>query len=270
MSNLQSHRKLLGQYRTELEGLGRARGTITLRCSHVRRALEYIDKPVEQIGRADLMGWLAANDWGAPARASARASLQNFWAWLAANGLCADVAKDIPRPRQPRAVPRPANDDDILQALRCADSDIQLAIEIMASTGLRRAECARIKSSDLTYTPAPYLRVIGKGGHERFVPVPAFLAKKISARGGWLFPGNDSGHISPGWLGKRIGRALPPGVTPHMLRHRYATTVYRNSGDLRAVQHLLGHASVATTQVYVALGTDQIEQAARTAWQLAS
>jgi len=73
-----------------------------------------------------------------------------------------------------------------------------------------------------------------------------------------------------GWLGKLIARYLPDGWTPHKLRHRFATVAYGDAHDLRAVQQLLGHASVATTQVYVAVRGDAVTTAASAAWRIAA
>ncbi|MFW9231762.1 tyrosine-type recombinase/integrase [Corynebacterium striatum] len=139
----------------------------------------------------------------------------------------------------------------------------------MASCGLRRAECAALKGCDVEPVGQGWqLRIKGKGGHERLVPCPPHLAHRIR-RGGYLFPGKIDGHISPAWLGKLIKRSLPGSWTPHKLRHRFGSVVYDQSRDLRAVQELLGHASLATTQVYVASTSSAQRAAAQTAWKIA-
>lgn len=78
---------------------------------------------------------------------------------------------------------------------------------------------------------------------------------------GYLFPGTDDGHLSPRWVGKLMARALPDHWTAHTLRHRFATRAYRGSRNLRAVQLLLGHSSVATTERYTAVDDDEIRAA---------
>lgn len=104
----ESHEFLRG-WRAELEAAGRARGTIALRLSHVRRALAAIGTPPATITRADLVAWLADQDWGAEARRSARASLRAAWSCAAAAGAVTDnVAADLPAVAAPRAVPHPA------------------------------------------------------------------------------------------------------------------------------------------------------------------
>lgn len=266
-------REVVEKYHNELRAAGRAKGTIQVRLSHIRRALNWIGKPVDQVERGDLVDWLAAGKWGSSARASARTSLRQFFKWAKLSGLIdVDPAEDIPAIRKPRAIPRPVPDAYIVDALhdRKVDPRAKLAIEIMSTCGLRRTECAQVAGRDVEPVGQGWqLRVVGKGGHVRVVPCPPHLAQRIRAAGGWLFPGSIDGHISPSWLGKLISRALVAGYTPHTLRHRFGSVAYERSHDLRAVQELLGHASLATTQVYVASSDTSRRSAAMTAWKIA-
>lgn len=75
---------------------------------------------------------------------------------------------------------------------------------------------------------------------------------------GYLFSGQIDGHISPGHVGVLLSRLMPAGWSMHKLRHRYATRGYAGTGNLRAVQEALGHASVATTQRYTAVSSAQV------------
>jgi integrase/recombinase XerC len=93
------------------------------------------------------------------------------------------------------------------------------------------------------------------------VPVGDDLAAAIAGADGWLFPGDENGHLSPRWVGKLMAGALPDHWTAHTLRHRFATRAYRGSRNLRAVQVLLGHSSVATTERYTAVDNDEIRAA---------
>ena len=209
--------------------------------------------------------FLANPAWGPAARRSMHASLKAFMRLL--DGVPgAGVLDEIPAAKVPRGVPRPVRDDDIRAALRRAPERVQLMIELMAYGGLRRGEVATVKGSDIA---GQWLTVVGKGGAARQVPLPAHLARRIQARGpGWTFPGQIDGHLSPRRVGELVGELLPPGVTAHQLRHRYATAVYGHSRDIRAVQMLLGHARLDTTMIYTAVDSDITAAAAATAWSL--
>lgn len=121
---------------------------------------------------------------------------------------------------------------------------------------------------DLTRGPTgAALLVNGKGSKRRTVPVGDDLAAAIAGDGadGYLFPGADDGHPSPRYVGDLMADALPDHWTAHTLRHRFATRAYRGSRNLRAVQTLLGHSSVATTERYTAVDDDEIRAAAMAA-----
>lgn len=139
-------------------------------------------------------------------------------------------------------------------------------IRLAAEAGLRRGEVAVVHSRDLLKDLAgKSLLVHGKGDKDRVVPLCESLGRELAVRmrkqPGWLFPGNIGGHISPAWVGKRVGRLLPEGITMHSLRHYFATGTYRRSRDLLAVQQLLGHTSPAITQLYVQVDQDRLRAA---------
>lgn len=263
---------VLNEFRAELVAGGRSPGTIALRMSHARRCLAEVGKPIDHITRGDLVTWLAGHQWGPSARASARASIRVLFKWAYAAGIApVDVSTDLPTVIQPRAVPRPTPDLIVMGAMRSAPPLVAVAIELMATTGVRRSECARIKSGDVEpHGQGHALRVVGKGGHVRLIPLAPHLAARIQAAGGWLFPGGDHGHISPGWLGKLISRALPETWTGHKLRHRYGSTAYAHGHDIRAVQELLGHASIETTRGYVAVDGASVAASAAATWRIAA
>ena len=158
--------------------------------------------------------------------------------------------------------PRPAPDSAWSAALAIADPRVRLMLRLAAEAGLRRAEIARVHRRDLTvgHTGATLL-VHGKGGKLRALPISDALAAAIARADGYLFPGDEDGHLSPRYVGKLMAGALPDHWTAHTLRHRFATRAYRGSRNLRAVQTLLGHSSVATTERYTAVDDDEIRAA---------
>lgn len=256
-------------YRHELQAAGRSKGTIEVRLCHIRRALTDIGKVPTDVTRRDLIEWMASRDLAPSTRRGLRASLRSFFDWLASETGTDSVAARLPTVPIPRAVPRPASDYAIAEALNSAPEWVALAIEVMATCGLRRAECATLRSDDVQAVGQGWiLRVTGKGGHERLIPCPPLLAKRLKRCGGWVFPGGQCGHVSPGWLGKQVSRYMDSGLTAHTLRHRYASVAYNTSHDLRAVQTLLGHASVATTQIYTSIDDGMVRSVASVAWKI--
>ncbi len=143
--------------------------------------------------------------------------------------------------------------------------------------GLRISEALGLSRADLE---GPTLRVTGKGGKTRLVPlldavhqaVEAYLALvpfKLTPSQP-LFRGVKGGVLSPRLIQSRMAQlrgalGLPPGATPHALRHSFATHLLGRGGDLRAIQELLGHASLSTTQIYTAVDTERLLEAYRAA-----
>lgn len=250
-----------------LKAAGLSPETIDLRQRHVHRALAQIGQPLDDLSERDLIDWFATQKWKPATRRSYRASLQLFFKWRANAGLGANLADNLPSVAVPRAIPRPASDQIILEAIRTAPPRVQLMMELMAYGGLRRGETSRVHSRNLN---GEWLEVTGKGGHTRLVPLPPHLCNQIRDARGWLFPGDIDGHLSAPYVGKLVSRHLPTGITAHMLRHRFATVTYRRSKDIRAVQTLLGHAKLDTTMIYVGLDDDARRAAAGGAWSLDS
>jgi integrase/recombinase XerC len=176
-------------------------------------------------------------------------------------------------PRSARALPRALSPDEAVRLVSIADDD-HLAIrdramfELLYSSGLRLAELVSLTAGDISFDEAT-VRVTGKGNKTRVVPVGSHALLAIRA---WLplraslqradepalFLNRHGGALSARAVQARlktwgIKQGLPGHVHPHMLRHSFASHVLQSSGDLRAVQEMLGHASISTTQVYTHL-----------------
>ena len=257
--------EIITEWEQWLTAANRAHGTIALRTAHVRRVLDHIGLDLMSITASDILQYLADQTWSPATRRSYRASISSFFAFAHARGAASWDGADLPAAPVPRSVPRPASDEIIRAALARADDRATLMIELMAYGGLRRCEVATVKGADVT---GQWLHVTGKGGHTRVVPLPRHLAARIRKTTGWLFPGAIDGHLSARRVGEIVGALLPDGVTAHALRHRFATCVYQRSGDIRAVQTLLGHAKLDTTMVYVAVQDAARMQAASMSWTL--
>lgn len=243
---------------------GRPSTTVRLRVLWVRRFAREIGAGPGGVSLEMIEAWSASYDWAADTRKSAHASVRAFFAWAERAGVVGESpAKLLAVIKSPVRVRPGASRGQIAQALERSDARVGLMIRLASEAGLRRGEVAKVAARDLGEDLlGPCLVVHGKGGKDRTVPITAGLAREITrqARGGFAFPGNDNGHLSAPHVGKLVAGALPHGVIMHDLRRGFATRAYQASGDLLAVQELLGHASPDTTRRYVSLPSGRLRQ----------
>lgn len=257
-------------FASEQHAAKRSTNTIATRVGHLRAfALAHPRSDPLTVTRDQLVDYLAGNDWTPRTTHSVRSSLRVFFRLLHdLEHRRDDPARTLPTVKLPRALPRPCPDHVIVTAYSSTtDPRVTLAIRIATETGLRRGEVARLKPADVEGRPGNYcVHVVGKGGHERTVPISDELAAQLlSVTTAWVFPAPLGGPITPRHLGKLITRALPGPWTTHTLRHRFATVAYQTTSDLRAVQELLGHTSPVTTAIYTKVSDDSMRRAAMAA-----
>jgi len=262
---------LIDDYLVTLAAVGQRPATIALRRALLCRMTRGLDgvTPLDLTGER-LVAWFGRQThWSIETRRSYRATARGFFAWAYKAGrVPAYLGDELPPVRQRKAPPRPAPDHAWRAALEAADARVTLMLRLAGEAGLRRAEVARVHHRDLVEGADGWsLLVHGKGGKPRLVPISDSLAEgmrqthTLAPVGGWLFPTGLGGHLTAGQVGKLVARALPDGWTMHTLRHRFATRAYRGTHNLRAVQVLLGHESVATTERYVGVDDSEIRAA---------
>jgi integrase len=265
----ESWQRDVDDYLITLNAAGQRVATIRYRNSILCMAARGLGCPPADVTAEKLIDWLGRKQHLSPnARHGYRSTLSGFFSWLyRCDRTPVYLGDSLPRVRVPKAPPRPAGDQVWEAALAKADRRLELMLRLAAEAGLRRAEVAQVHSGHLYDGSCPQLLVHGKGGKQRIVPISEHLAFLIRESGdGWLFSNGVGGHLTAGHVGKLIARALPGDWTAHTLRHRFATRAYRGSHDLRAVQRLLGHESVLSTERYTAVDDDEIRAAAACAW----
>ncbi len=235
---------------------------------------------------ADLRSYLAwRRNSGAGARTLGRglAGVRSLLRFLERRGLAnAAGAAALRAPKQPKSLPKPLT---ALDAKRVVSAGAQLAEEpwiaarnvavltLLYGSGLRISEALGLTSGELASADEKVLRITGKGGKTRLVPVlPVAMQAVAEYRRlcpyhldpqGLLFRGARGGALNPAIVQREMARLrsalnLPATATPHALRHSFATHLLGRGGDLRTIQELLGHASLSTTQVYTGVDTARL------------
>ena len=212
------------------------------------------------------------------------ASIRGFYRFAFGDGLIErDVAAHLDLPRQPRLLPETLTVAEVDALLEAApDLRARALLELLYAAGLRVSEALGLDREDLS-PDGGFVRVIGKGDKERLVPVgdialdwltrwmadgrPGLLMLQHVAppRGGPLFLGDRGGRLARQQafaIVKVAARTagLPPAVSPHTLRHSFATHLLEGGADLRIVQELLGHASISTTQLYTHVTGERVRE----------
>jgi len=243
-----------------------------------------------ELRAADMRAFLASRrEAGIEARSLARAlsAIKSFFRFLEREGVVASEALNILRtPRAKKSLPKPltvaeaksaiATTADLEERPWVAARDMAV-LSLCYGAGLRISEALSLTRADLE---GPVLRVTGKGNKTRMVPLIAAVRASIGTylslcpfklgAAQPLFRGVKGGVLSPRLIQLRVAQlrgalGLPPSATPHALRHSFATHLLGRGGDLRAIQELLGHASLSTTQIYTAVDTDRLLESYRAA-----
>jgi len=239
-----------------------------------------------------VIGDLAARGFSAASQARRLSALRQFYKFLHAEGLRGDDPTGvIDSPRKTRPLPKVLSIDDVSRLLAQAEADITTAqdkeetlrrirfralLELLYATGMRVSELVSLPYRVLA-DDGRFLIIRGKGAKERMVPMSrpsraaldVWLATigEVAEEAGFLFPANSAeGHLSRQVFARELkevaGRAGIPvaKVSPHVLRHAFASHLLAGGADLRAVQELLGHADISTTQIYTHVLDERLRQ----------
>lgn len=268
-------RNTLAAYRRDLEGYARWAGNPQGGLRHATAA--------------DLAAWLARRSAaGYSARSNARllSTLRLFYAWALRRGLRSDDPSALlDAPRRPRSLPKALSESEAAALLDAAAPDTpeglrdRAMLELMYACGLRVSELVTMPATAANLRQG-VVRVHGKGGKDRLVPLGEEAAhwlaryaaearpQLLGRRGevAWLWIGAGGAPLTRQQCWRRV-KALaaaagidPARISPHGLRHSFATHLLNHGADLRALQLLLGHASLSTTQIYTQVARARLQQ----------
>ena len=240
---------------------------------------------------------LGARGLSAATASRRRAAVRQFYRFVLGEGWRADdPSRRVEAPKKGRSLPKVLSREEMDRLIAAAAAKdgahgLRLAcmVELAYASGLRISELTGLPLAVLARDPA-YLVVKGKGGKERLAPLndaarsavkaylevrAGFLPKGDKANP-WLFPSRSAGgRLTPRRFAQLLDEAAalagidPARVSPHVLRHAFATHLLEGGADLRVVQTLLGHADIATTQIYTHLAGDRLRQVVETKHPLA-
>ena len=232
----------------------------------------------------EFLAW--RSDQGYDARSTARmlSSLRGFYRWLLRKErISSDPAQLIESPRLGRSLPKTLTEDDVEGLLAAPDLHTDLGVrdrtmlEILYACGLRVTELVELEVSRVNLRQG-VLRIYGKGSKERLVPMGEaaceWLERYLSSSREAFLKGCQSDVLFPGRGGKPVTRqtfwhrikkyAVIAGIdkplSPHVLRHAFATHLLNHGADLRVVQMLLGHSDLSTTQIYTHVAQHRLQQ----------
>jgi integrase/recombinase XerD len=262
----------LGAYRADLMTLA--------------RGLAESGKFIEQASKADLLGFIADRvQGGAKPRSTARqlSSFRRFYRYLVREGLRdADPTADIEMPRIGRSLPKSLSEDEVDSLLNAPNTDEPLGhrdramLELLYATGLRVSELINLRQSQVNFNQG-VLRIVGKGDRERLIPLgdesQRWLTDFIDGPRMEILLERQTDYLFPTRRGDRMTRqafwhiikryadkaGIRKKLSPHSLRHAFATHLLNRGADLRVVQLLLGHSDLSTTQIYTHVARERLK-----------
>ena len=211
-------------------------------------------------------------------------SIKTFYKYLVLDGLvAANPAGDLETPKIRRKLPRVLSVDEVDRLMEAPKVTLPLGIrdramlELMYGTGVRVSELLSLQLDDINFT-AGFLRCLGKGRKERIIPVNQtasdWVQRYLARSRNLLSKSSQERALFLNARGKRMSRQgffkilnayakaaeIDKEVTPHTLRHSFATHLLENGADLRAVQEMLGHSDISTTQIYTHLTRSRLRE----------
>ena len=206
------------------------------------------------------------------------ASLRGFFKWATSMGvLDKNPASTLEQPKVPQRLPKVVSIKDIEAILHCELSTLEhVIIELLYSCGLRVSELVNLKVSDVDLN-SKYVRCFGKGSKERIIPMGEvakkvlkeymqsreIIIKKHGLNSRKLLILEDGRFVNRQYVYSLIharGKIINKNISPHTLRHSFATHLLENGADLRVVQELLGHSDVSTTQLYTHISKKRLKE----------
>jgi integrase/recombinase XerD len=256
---------------------GLSKNTIAAYRADLEQLAAFSKKPFEQIEEQDLFAFLASRGGRASSAARRVSTLKRFYRYcLRERKVAADPTLRLDPPKRTPRFPKTLSEADVEALLAAPDVATPLGLrdramlETLYATGLRVSELVALKTFEVNLD-AGVVRVMGKGSKERMVPLGEEAVQAVSDYLKQRKGGTDALFLTARGAGmtrqafwhliRRYGARAIPGkkLSPHVLRHAFATHLINHGADLRVVQLLLGHADISTTQIYTHVARERLK-----------
>ncbi len=264
--------QVIEEFETYLDLEGKSPNTVRMYSYYVRRYIEWGGK----LNARSALRFLARLRKEGYSNKSLNLVVQALRAYFRFEGYDEEAEKLKP-PKVPKSLPKALTKDEVkrlLSVIPPTRKRDRLIVLLLYGAGLRVSELCNLRKDDVDFERSLILVRGGKGAKDRVVPIPAFLLEEISS----YLEGRDDDseyllveerrekkdRISPKtvwYLLRKYGEKAGVKVTPHMLRHSFATHMLENGVDIRAIQELLGHSNLSTTQIYTKVTVEHLRKA---------
>lgn len=265
--------KWLRLFEQEIMVAGYSKKTLEMYKYYLREFFDFVNKKPESVERYDIMAFLAKKKEEIDAKGTTLALIYAALKFFFHNFLKRNIFNDIKRPKKAKKLPVVLTKDEITKLLNAiTNKRNKLMIEFIYSTGARVSECANLKIKELQFDECTATIRGGKGNKDRLIilskkwvnEIKEYLAKrKVVSE--FVFTNNEGKPISVDTIQRilrkaRIKAGINKKITPHSLRHSFATHLLESGESIRKIQELLGHADLSTTQIYTKVSTEELKK----------
>ncbi len=259
--------------RQELVISGYSQKTMQMYMMYINEFLDKTNKPTEEIARTDIVSFMANKKQGKNVSNATLALVHSSLKYFFHKVLHKNIVEDIKIPKKGKKIPVVLSRDEIKALIHATKPGRnRLIVEFLYSSGARVSEVTKLKLEDLNLKEKIAKVVGGKGNKDRMIILSEKWAKNIKKyldkrkiKNPWLFSKKNGKPISTDTIQRIIKKAtekagITKHVTPHKLRHSYATHLLENGENIRKIQELLGHQSLNTTQIYTHVSLEQLKK----------
>ena len=267
------NQKLLEQFRQELLIAGYSEKTLKMYGIYVRQFLTYHNKPADQAEKRDIIGFMAEKKEKGGASNTTLALVHAALHYFYHKFLSKKILEDIPSPKKGKSLPVVLSRDEVKALIKATKAKRnRLIVEFLYSGGARVSECVKLQVVNIDLKQRIARIQGGKGNKDRMTILSKDWCKKAKKylekkkiKSDYVFSKKNGKKISSDTVQRIVKKAakkagIAKNVTPHTLRHSFGTHLLEAGENIRNIQELLGHSSLATTQLYTHVSTEQLKK----------